>query len=40
MRSMVHNNYVWVTVNELDQYTFAPADRLMVEKLRGQYGGF
>lgn len=34
MRSTVHNDYTWVTINELDQYTFAPADRPLVEKLK------
>jgi 8-oxo-dGTP diphosphatase len=37
MHSAVHNDYVWVTVNELDQYTFAPADIPLVEKLKKEY---
>ena len=37
MLSMVHNDYLWILVNELDQYTFAPADRPLVEKLRRFY---
>jgi len=36
--STVHHDYAWVTVNELDQYTFAPADIPLVEKLRLEYG--
>ena len=32
--STVHNDYLWVTVDDLDQYTFAPADRPLVEKLK------
>ncbi len=37
MRSTVHQDYVWVAVKELDQYTFAPADRPLVEKLLNDY---
>ncbi|PKM78485.1 MAG: 8-oxo-dGTP diphosphatase MutT [Firmicutes bacterium HGW-Firmicutes-15] len=38
IRSTVHQDYLWVAVKELDQYTFAPADRPLVEKLRMEYG--
>ena len=40
IRSMVHHDYAWVGINELDQYTFAPADRLLVEKLRREFREF
>lgn len=29
-----HSDYRWVTVEELDQYDFTPADRLLADKLR------
>jgi len=32
--STVHRDYAWVEINELDQYSFAPADRPLVEKLK------
>jgi 8-oxo-dGTP diphosphatase len=35
--STVHNDYLWVAIDELDQYTFAPADRPLVEKLKRQH---
>ena len=34
IRSTVHHDYAWVGINELDQYTFAPADIPLVEKMR------
>jgi 8-oxo-dGTP diphosphatase len=37
MHSTVHQDYVWVAVKKLDQYTFAPADRPLVEKLKREY---
>lgn len=33
----VHSDYVWVATSELDDYTFAPADRPLVEKLRREF---
>ena len=33
LHSTVHNDYKWVAVQELNQFTFAPADRPIVEKL-------
>lgn len=33
----VHSDYSWVTVCELTDYTFAPADRPLVEKLGREY---
>jgi len=38
IRSTVHHDYAWVAINELDQYTFAPADRQLAEKLKGNIG--
>ena len=38
IRSTVHHDYAWTTIDELDQYVFAPADRPLVEKLRVEYG--
>lgn len=35
---MVHNKYQWVTVKDLNQFVFAPADRPLVEKLVKEYG--
>ena len=32
--STVHNDYAWIAVDELDKYTFAPADRPLVERLK------
>ena len=29
-----HKNYKWVTVDELSQYDFAPADRPFIDRLR------
>jgi len=29
-----HKNYEWVTIDELSQYDFAPADRPIVDRLR------
>lgn len=37
IRSTVHHDYTWATIDELDQYTFAPADRPLVEKLKREY---
>lgn len=36
IRSTVHHDYAWVEKKQLDQYNFAPADRPLVEKLKGQ----
>ncbi|MDD3364698.1 MAG: 8-oxo-dGTP diphosphatase MutT [Syntrophomonas sp.] len=36
IRSTVHHDYAWASIDELDQYVFAPADRPLVEKLKGQ----
>ncbi len=33
----VHSDYSWVSVNELADYTFAPADRPLVEKLAREF---
>lgn len=33
----VHNNYAWAEINELANYTFAPADRPLVAKLSSEY---
>jgi len=35
--STVHNDYLWVAVDDLDEYTFAPADISLVEKLMREY---
>ena len=29
-----HKNYKWVSIDELSQYDFAPADRIIVDRLR------
>lgn len=34
---MVHNEYQWVVVKDLDQFVFAPADRPLVERLIREY---
>ncbi|MEQ8200400.1 MAG: (deoxy)nucleoside triphosphate pyrophosphohydrolase [Syntrophomonadaceae bacterium] len=36
----VHNDYSWVAVSELADYTFAPADRPLVEKLGREFTHF
>ncbi len=33
INSTDHNDYKWVTIHELDQFDFAPADRQFVDKL-------
>jgi len=33
----VHNDYLWVEISNLSNYTFAPADRPLVEKLISKY---
>jgi 8-oxo-dGTP diphosphatase len=38
--STVHNDYLWAAINDLDKYTFAPADRPLVEKLKREYPKF
>ncbi|MEA1961327.1 MAG: (deoxy)nucleoside triphosphate pyrophosphohydrolase [Bacillota bacterium] len=37
IQSTVHQDYTWAAVGDLDQYTFASADRPLVERLRGEY---
>lgn len=37
IHSTVHQDYVWTAVEKLNEYTFAPADRPLVEKLRGEF---
>jgi 8-oxo-dGTP diphosphatase len=34
INSTDHKDYKWVTIDELEQYDFAPADQPFVEKLR------
>jgi 8-oxo-dGTP diphosphatase len=34
INSTDHKDYKWVTIDELDQFDFAPADRPFVEQLR------
>jgi 8-oxo-dGTP diphosphatase len=34
INSTDHKDYKWVTIEELDQFDFAPADKPFVEKLR------
>ena len=34
INSTDHKDYKWVTIDELDQFDFAPADQTFVEKLR------
>lgn len=36
----VHSDYAWVAVSELADYTFAPADRPLVEKLVREFTAF
>lgn len=40
LRSTVHQDFAWVSINELEHYTFAPADIPLVEKLRGNHYEF
>lgn len=34
--SMEHNNIRWITVDEIDQYEFCPADDVLLDRLRSQ----
>jgi 8-oxo-dGTP diphosphatase len=40
MHSTVHHDYLWVGIDDLDKYTFAPADRPLVENLKREYPKF
>lgn len=33
---MEHNDIRWITVEEIDQYPFCPADEVILEKLKGK----
>ena len=33
-----HNDIRWITVEEIDQYPFCPADEVILERLKGEWG--
>ena len=35
-RMLEHNNIRWITVQEIPQYEFCPADKTILKKLRGE----
>lgn len=37
-KKLEHNDIRWITVDEIDQYAFCPADKEILEKLKSQYG--
>ena len=38
LQKLEHNDLRWITVEEIDQYPFCPADEVILEKLRRTYG--
>ena len=38
LRLLEHQALRWLTVEEMDQYPFCPADQAILARLRGQYG--
>ncbi|MFA7077797.1 MAG: (deoxy)nucleoside triphosphate pyrophosphohydrolase [Syntrophomonas sp.] len=40
IHATVHNDYLWRSVKDLDQFVFAPADRPIVKKLMREYHEF
>lgn len=37
-QKLEHNDIRWITVDEIDQYDFCPADKEILEKLKAEYG--
>lgn len=36
-QKLEHNDIRWITVSEIDQYAFCPADEVILDKLRSEY---
>ena len=37
-QKLEHNDIRWITVGEIDRYAFCPADEVILEKIRREYG--
>lgn len=37
-QKLEHNDICWITVDQIDQYPFCPADEVILERLRREYG--
>ena len=38
VQALEHNDLRWITVDQLDDYAFCPADQVLLEKLKQVYG--
>lgn len=37
-RKLEHNDIRWITVDEIDRYAFCPADEVILDRIRREYG--